>query len=56
VALVWHLRDPSGKLVVVQAGQLLFDINTGELLKATPNLNPSQAAVICPALGGQPAI
>jgi hypothetical protein len=56
VGIVWHLRDRSGKLVVVQAGQLLFDLNTGELLKATPNLNPDAAAVICPALGGQPAI
>ena len=56
VGIGWHLRDPSGKLVVVQAGQVLFDLNTGELLKATPNFNPSSAAVICPALGGQPAI
>jgi hypothetical protein len=56
VGLVWHLRDPSGKLVVVQAGQVLIDFNTGEILKATPNLNPDGAAVICPALGGSPAI
>jgi hypothetical protein len=56
VGLVWHLRDPSGKLVVVHAGQVLIDFNTGEILKATPNFNPSNAAVICPALGGQPAI
>jgi len=56
VGLVWHLLDPSGKLVVVQAGQILIDAATGEILKATPDFNPDNAAVICPALGGQPAI
>ena len=54
--LLVHLRDASGKLVVVQAGQLVFDTETGELLKVTPAVNPDFAAVICPALGGQPAI
>jgi hypothetical protein len=53
VGVFWHLRDPSGKMVVVQAGQLRFD-ETG-LIKFTPNLNPDFAAVICPALGGSPA-
>lgn len=53
VGLFWHLRDASGKMVVVQAGQLRFD-ETG-LIKFTPNLNPDFAAVICPALGGNPA-
>jgi hypothetical protein len=53
VGVFWHLRDASGKLVVVQAGQLRFD-ETG-LIKFTPNLNPDFAAVICPALGGNPA-
>jgi hypothetical protein len=42
-------------LVVVQAGQLLFDTETGELLKFTPNITPGFADVICPALGGAPA-
>ena len=51
-----QLRDPSGKLVVVQAGQLLRDAETGELVKVTPAVNPDFAGVICPALGGQPAI
>jgi hypothetical protein len=51
-----QLRDASGKLVVVQAGQLVFNIETGELLKVTPAVNPDFAGVICPALGGQPAI
>jgi hypothetical protein len=53
VGVFWHLRDPSGKMVVVQAGQLRFD-ETG-LVKFTPGLNPDFAAVICPALGGNPA-
>ena len=52
----WHLRDARGKLVVVHSGQDIFDTNTGELLKITPNVNPDFAAVICPALGGSPAI
>ncbi len=55
VGLVWHLRDAEGKLVVVQAGQLLIDTNTGEIVKATPNFNPDFAGIICPALGGEPA-
>ena len=53
VGLFWHLRDPDGKMVVVQAGQLRFD-ETG-LIKFTPNINPDFAEVICPALGGSPA-
>jgi hypothetical protein len=56
VGLYWHLRDASGKLVVVHAGQAVFNTDTGELLKFTPNVGPDFAAVICPALGGQPAI
>jgi hypothetical protein len=56
VGIFWHLRDPDGRIVVVQAGQQLFNTDTGELLRVTPNLNPDFAAVICPALGGQPAI
>jgi hypothetical protein len=56
VGLFWHLRNADGKIVVVQAGQALFNTDTGELLKVTPNFNPDFAAVICPALGGQPAI
>jgi hypothetical protein len=52
VAVLWHLRDPSGKLVVVQAGQLVFD-SDGNVLRFTPNTNPDLAAVICPALGGR---
>jgi hypothetical protein len=55
VGVPWHLRDPGGKLVVLQAGQLLFDTDTGELLKFTANVSPGFAEVICPALGGAPA-
>jgi hypothetical protein len=54
--LIVHLRDPSGKLVAVQAGQLVIDTETGELLKVTPAVNPDFAGLICPALGGRPAI
>ena len=54
--LIVQFRDASGKLVVVQAGQLVFDTETAELVKVTPAVNPDFAAVICPALGGQPAI
>jgi hypothetical protein len=54
VGIFWHLRNADGKIVVVQAGQMVFSA-TGEVLKFTPNTNPDIAAVICPALGGQPA-
>ena len=46
VGIFWHLRTADGKLVVSA---------TGEVLKVTPSVNPDSAAVICPALGGQPA-
>lgn len=55
VGIVWHLRNADGKLVVVQAGQLVISAE-GEILKVTPDVNPDSAAVICPALGGQPAL
>lgn len=51
VGLFWHLRDASGKLVLVHAGQMLFDPN-GVPISYTPNSNPDFAAVLCPALGG----
>jgi hypothetical protein len=53
--IFWHLRNADGKLVVHQAGQLVIS-PAGEILKVTPDVNPDNAAVICPALGGQPAI
>lgn len=55
--IFWHLRDPSGKLVLVKAGEATFDTSTGQLIKFTPNSAQDQttAQVICPALGGNPA-
>jgi hypothetical protein len=55
VGLVWHLRDPNGKIVVVQAGQELFDTNTGELIKVTPASTLMARQYSGPALGGSPA-
>ena len=55
VGIVWHLRTADGQLVVIQAGQLVISA-AGEILKVTPAVTPDSAAVICPALGGQPAI
>ena len=55
VGIIWHLRDANGKIVVVQSGQLVIS-PTGEIVTVTPAINPDTAAVICPALGGQPAI
>lgn len=54
VGLFWHLRDASGKIVLVQAGQALFDPN-GVPISYTPNFNPDFAAVACTTLGGRPA-
>jgi hypothetical protein len=51
----WHLRDADGKLILIQAGQLVVNADTGEIVKLTPSINPDFAAVVCPALGGQPA-
>ena len=53
VGIFWHLRNADGKIVVVHAGQMVF--SDGEIVKFTPNSGPDFAAVICPALGGQPA-
>jgi hypothetical protein len=55
VGIQWHLRTADGQVVVVHAGRVVFNPATGEILSITPNLNPDFAAVICPALGGQPA-
>jgi hypothetical protein len=52
---LWHLRDVDGKIVLVSSGQLVRDVETGEVVKVTPAINPEFAAVICPLLGGQPA-
>ena len=55
VGLFWALRDASGKLVVQQAGQAVFNTDTGEVVKVTPHFNPDFAEVNCTALGGNPA-
>lgn len=54
VGLIDHFRGSDGKIVEVNAGQLIFGQN-GDVLKFTPNTNPDRAAVVCPALGGHPA-
>jgi hypothetical protein len=53
--LFWHLRDPSGNLVLVKAGELTFD-DTG-ITGFTPNSAADQTAsqILCPLLGGNPA-
>lgn len=54
VGIFWHLRSADGKIVVVQAGQLVLSA-ANEVLRFTPSINPDATAVICPALGGNPA-
>ena len=54
VGLVFDLRDASGKLVLVRAGQVVFD-PSGNVLKITPHMTADFAGTICPALGGSPA-
>jgi hypothetical protein len=51
----WQLRDAEGRIVVVHSGNLLFDVEQGELVRVTPNFAPEFPEVLCPALGGQPA-
>jgi type 1 fimbria pilin len=55
--IFWHLRDASGKIVLVKAGEATFDYATGELISFTPNSSYDQtfAETICPVLGGSPA-
>lgn len=50
--LFWQLRDPSGRLVLVKAGELTFD--TTGITGFTPNSGADQTAaqILCPALGG----
>lgn len=53
--IYFHLRDPSGKTVLVKAGEVTFD-QTG-VTSFTPNSGADQtyAQIICPALGGSAA-
>jgi hypothetical protein len=52
VGIIWHLRDADGKIQVVQAGQIR---SSDDGVTHTPGINPDFRAVICPALGGNPA-
>jgi hypothetical protein len=55
--LFWHLRDASGKTVLVKAGEATFDATTFELISFTPNsgYDKTFGQIICPLLGGNPA-
>jgi hypothetical protein len=53
LGVFWHLRDANGKIVVVHAGQITLDANF-DVASFTPNSGPDTAAVLCPALGGNP--
>jgi hypothetical protein len=54
LGVFWHLRDVNGKIVVVHAGRITLDANF-DVASFTPNSGPDTAAVLCPALGGNPA-
>jgi len=57
VGIFWHLRDASGRVILVKAGAATFDTTTGNLISFTPNssFDQTEAQIICPALGGSPA-
>jgi hypothetical protein len=55
VGLHLTFRTPDGKLVVVYAGQTVFD-GEGNVLRFTPQFtNADYATILCTALGGSPA-
>jgi hypothetical protein len=56
VGIFWHLRDASGQVVLVKAGEATLDAATGQLISFTPNsgFDQTYAQIICPALGGNP--
>jgi hypothetical protein len=52
---VWHLRRVTdGHHVLTGAGRYVVDLETGEILEATPNSYP-ELSTICAVLGGAPA-
>jgi hypothetical protein len=55
--IYFHLRDASGRTVLVKAGEATIDESTGQVLSFTPNsgMGQTEAQLICPALGGAPA-
>jgi hypothetical protein len=55
--IFWHLRDSSGRTVLVKAGEAVFDLASGQLIRFTPDtgLDQTFAGTLCPLLGGSPA-
>jgi hypothetical protein len=53
----WHLRDPSGKIVLTVAGRLTYSLDPFEIITVTPRVERylDYAQTICPLLGGSPA-
>lgn len=50
----WHVRNEAGKLVLNGAGRLIFNNETGDVLKQTPGLHPD-SSLLCPIIGANPA-
>jgi hypothetical protein len=50
VGIIFHLRDASGKIVAVQAGQIIY--NDGTITHVTPGINFTRE-FFCPLLGGK---
>jgi hypothetical protein len=57
MGIQWHLRDPSGKIVLTVAGRLTYSLDPFEILTITPRVERflDFAETICPLLGGSPA-
>lgn len=53
VGIAFHTRDASGKIVLVQAGQLIFGPD-GDITHSA-GIDPDFNATICTMLGGSPA-
>ena len=54
VGVSTSVRDSTGKLVMHHAGQVVVDLNTFDVVKATPNWFVAFED-LCRALGGNPA-
>ena len=57
MGIQWHLRDPSGKIVLTVAGRLTYSLYPFDILTITPRVERylDYAQTICPLLGGSPA-
>jgi len=56
VGIQWHLRTANGKLVVVQAGQLVVNTDTGEIVKVPPqSIRTSRQSFALPSGDSPPA-